>query len=158
MLEEEKCSADSDRSTVYTILRENNTVGADEIGISSIPAMKIADMGVHLGPIPLGPAVRGDLSLRRRSAAAADYPDTVVGMVHENKEEVLVVQVGKKDGNHRKVASRRQSVVVSKGWYGVLLHTGNIGWSASTMPISDNIVGDVPHRTVVLACPAVVEI
>ena len=70
MLEEEKCSADSDRSTVYTILRENNTVGADEIGISSIPAMKIADMGVHLGPIPLGPAVRGDLSLRRRSAAA----------------------------------------------------------------------------------------
>lgn len=158
MLEEPEGGADGDGAAVHAILWEDNTVCAHEVGVTSIPAMKAADVLVDLGTIPFGPAVRGDPLVGGRPAAAADHPDTMVGVIHQDKEEVVPVQTGKHEGNHRQVAYRGQSIVVPEGWNGIGFHAGGVGGRANSMPVSHDIVSDVPDRAVGLTRPAVVQV
>lgn len=158
MLEEPKGRADGDRATVHSILWEDDTVGVHEVGVASVPAVKAADVFVDLGTVPLRPAVRGEPLAGGRPAGAANYPDTVVGVIHQDKEEVTLVQTGKYEGDDRKVAYRGQSIVVAEGWNRVGFHAGSVGGRAKSMPASHDVVSEVADRAELLARPAVVQV
>ena len=154
MLEGPQSDTDGDRATVDTVLRSNDTVRADITDIAGFPAMKVADVCIALGPIPLVPRVGG-----RGACCATDYPYFSLAMVHDDDKEVAAVQDCKHNGHHRGCIDGWQGIVVSELRNDPELHVSlvlcRIGPS---IPVVDEVGRKKPHGAVELTCPAIVKV
>ena len=153
MLEYPQSSADGNRSTIDTVLRENHIDGANSFEVSDDPAMELTNVFVVFGAVPLLPSVS-----RAFVAAPADSPDRALSVVHNGDKKVALVEDRKHDGDEGEQAGLGQVVVVAKLRDGVKAHLVVVGLGGVAIPHLDEIGRQKADRAEEFLGPAIVQV